>query len=130
MFVSYSSNMNSSDFILCRSVNGLFHRNKAEEWCKYSFVLFVLPPTFYSLSVTHQATVAQRFMMGLHTITGNSSNLLSRRPFFVFWFMGQIHRFVLTGFMTPSCSDLDILALCLCGNVTRHSRSPWMSARR
>jgi len=55
-------------------VSGLFHRNKAEEW------------------LTHQATVAQRFMYGLHTITGNSTNLLARRPFFVFWFMGQIHR--------------------------------------
>ncbi|PPQ66262.1 hypothetical protein CVT24_007280 [Panaeolus cyanescens] len=56
------------------NVHGLFHRNKAEEW------------------LTHQSTVAQRFMQGLHTITGNSNNLLARRPFFVFWFMGQIHR--------------------------------------
>ncbi|KDR82669.1 hypothetical protein GALMADRAFT_275797 [Galerina marginata CBS 339.88] len=56
------------------NVSGLFHRNKAEEW------------------LTHQATVAERFMHGLHTITGNSNNLLARRPFFVFWFMGQIHR--------------------------------------
>jgi len=60
--------------LVTASVNGLFHRNKAEEW------------------LTHQATVAQRYMMGLHTITGNSTNLLARRPFFVFWFMGQIHR--------------------------------------
>lgn len=46
--------------------------------------------------VTHQATVAERFMLGLHTITGNAENLLARRPFFVFWFMGQIHRCVLS----------------------------------
>lgn len=32
-------------------------------------------------------------MLGLHTITGNAENLLARRPFFVFWFMGQIHRY-------------------------------------
>ncbi|KAH6912789.1 hypothetical protein BKA70DRAFT_1097562 [Coprinopsis sp. MPI-PUGE-AT-0042] len=55
-------------------VSGLFHRKKAEEW------------------LTHQAEVAQRFMLGLHTVTGNSNNLLARRPFFVFWFMGQISR--------------------------------------
>ena len=42
--------------------------------------------------MTHQAIVAERFMFGLHTVTGNASNLLARRPFFVFWFMGQIHR--------------------------------------
>lgn len=46
--------------------------------------------------VTHQAIVAERFMFGLHTVTGNASNLLARRPFFVFWFMGQIHRCVLS----------------------------------
>ncbi|KAF8073616.1 hypothetical protein FPV67DRAFT_1478620 [Lyophyllum atratum] len=59
------------------NVSGLFHRNKAEEW------------------LTHQATVAERFMCGLHTITGNSNNLLARRPFFVFWFMSQISRALL-----------------------------------
>ncbi|TFK40666.1 hypothetical protein BDQ12DRAFT_733873 [Crucibulum laeve] len=56
------------------NVSGLFHRSKAEEW------------------LSHQASVARRFMLGLHTITGNASNLLARRPFFVFWFMGQISR--------------------------------------
>ncbi|KAJ4481978.1 hypothetical protein J3R30DRAFT_3455583 [Lentinula aciculospora] len=55
-------------------VNGIFHRTKAIEW------------------LHHQAIVAERFMHGLHTITGNSSNLLARRPFFVFWFMSQILR--------------------------------------
>ncbi|KAF9071182.1 hypothetical protein BDP27DRAFT_1219488 [Rhodocollybia butyracea] len=55
-------------------VSGFFHRKKAEEW------------------LTHQAAVAQRFMHGLHTITGNSSNLLAQRPFFVFWIMSQILR--------------------------------------
>ena len=95
-----------------------------------SFVLFVLPLTLYFFLVTHQASVAQRFMFGLHTITGNSTNLLARRPFFVFWFMGQIHRFVLTGFLIYSYPDFHLLVPCLCGNVTRHSQSPWMSARR
>ncbi|GLB38529.1 putative GAL4-like Zn(II)2Cys6 (or C6 zinc) binuclear cluster DNA-binding domain [Lyophyllum shimeji] len=60
--------------LVTANVSGLFHRKKAEEW------------------LTHQATVAERFMFGLHTITGNSSNLLARRPFFVFWFMSQISR--------------------------------------
>ncbi|KAF8967057.1 hypothetical protein BDZ97DRAFT_1804957 [Flammula alnicola] len=60
--------------LVTADVSGLFHRSKAEEW------------------LTHQATVAEQFMRGLHTITGNSNNLLARRPFFVFWFMGQIHR--------------------------------------
>ncbi|KNZ81288.1 Quinic acid utilization activator, partial [Termitomyces sp. J132] len=60
--------------LVSANVSGLFHRSKAEEW------------------LTHQATVADRFMCGLHTITGNSKNLLARRPFYVFWFMGQISR--------------------------------------
>ncbi|KAE9405655.1 hypothetical protein BT96DRAFT_915878 [Gymnopus androsaceus JB14] len=55
-------------------VNGFFHRKKAEEW------------------LTHQAAVAERYMQGLHTITGNSNNSLARRPFFVFWFMSQVLR--------------------------------------
>ena len=94
-------------------------------------ILFVLPLTLYVFLVTHQASVAQRFMFGLHTITGNSTNLLARRPFFVFWFMGQIHRFVLTGFLIFLYPDFHHhLALYLCGNVTRHSQSPWMFARR
>jgi hypothetical protein len=38
-------------------------------------------------------------MLGLRTITGNSTNLLARRPFFVFWFMGQIYRFELFLFL-------------------------------
>ncbi|KIK57175.1 hypothetical protein GYMLUDRAFT_75693 [Collybiopsis luxurians FD-317 M1] len=55
-------------------VSGIFHRNKAEEW------------------LTHQMAVAERYMHGLHTITGNSNNHLARRPFFVFWFSSQILR--------------------------------------
>ena len=70
-----------------------------------SLVLLVPPLRLYFFLVTHQASVAQRFMLGLHTITGNSTNLLARRPFFVFWFMGQIHRFVLTEFLISSYPD-------------------------
>ncbi|KAL4267571.1 Zn(2)-C6 fungal-type domain-containing protein [Pleurotus pulmonarius] len=55
-------------------VTTVFNKQKAEEWLK------------------HQAAVAQRVMHGLSTVTGHSTNLLSRRPFFVFWFMGQIQR--------------------------------------
>ncbi|KAF8189129.1 hypothetical protein K438DRAFT_1593593 [Mycena galopus ATCC 62051] len=60
--------------LVSANVNGLFHRGKAEEW------------------LSHQSTVAQQFMRGLHIVTGNSNNNLSRRPFFVFWFMGQVSR--------------------------------------
>ncbi|KAF8172009.1 hypothetical protein K438DRAFT_1729122 [Mycena galopus ATCC 62051] len=60
--------------LVSSDVNGLFHRGKAEEW------------------LSHQSTVAQQFMSGLQTVTGNSSNNLSRRPFFVLWFMGQVSR--------------------------------------
>jgi hypothetical protein len=44
--------------------------------------------------VSHQLIVAQRFMSGLHTVTGHSSNRLAQRPFFIFWFMSQVARFV------------------------------------
>ncbi|KAL0961295.1 hypothetical protein HGRIS_006254 [Hohenbuehelia grisea] len=57
------------------TTNPLFNRKKAEDW------------------LHHQATVAQRFMQGLHIVTGNATNVLARRPFFVFWFMGQISRY-------------------------------------
>ncbi|KAM6494149.1 hypothetical protein JOM56_010510 [Amanita muscaria] len=60
--------------LVTANVNNMFHRNKAEEW------------------LTHQATVGRRLMNGLHTVTGNCDNVLARRPFFLFWFMGQINR--------------------------------------
>jgi hypothetical protein len=46
----------------------------------------------HSCTVRRQATVAELFMHGLHTVTGLANNVLARRPFFVFWFMGQIAR--------------------------------------
>ncbi|KAI0917327.1 hypothetical protein AcW1_007456 [Taiwanofungus camphoratus] len=52
----------------------LVHRHKAEEW------------------LTHQASMARRAMQGLHTITGQPASSLSLRPFYLFWFMGQISR--------------------------------------
>ncbi|CAK5284071.1 unnamed protein product [Mycena citricolor] len=59
--------------LVSANVNGLFHRHKAEEWLR------------------HQATVARKFK-DLHTVTGNSSNILTLRPFYVFWFMAQVSR--------------------------------------
>lgn len=48
------------------------------------------------ISVIHQATVARQVMHGLHTVTGQQAKdgggHLCHRPFFVFWFMGQISR--------------------------------------
>lgn len=35
--------VDSSDSTLCRSVSGLFHRNKAEEWCKSKFCTIRTP---------------------------------------------------------------------------------------
>ncbi|KAI5121039.1 hypothetical protein M0805_008615 [Coniferiporia weirii] len=55
-------------------MSGSLHRQKAEEW------------------LTHQATLAQRVMNGLQTVTGMPGNVLLKRPFFVFWFMGHIAR--------------------------------------
>ncbi|KAJ3808453.1 hypothetical protein F5876DRAFT_90017 [Lentinula aff. lateritia] len=73
-------------------VSGIFHRTKAKEW------------------LTHQAIVAERFMHGLHTVTGNSNNLLARRPFFVFWFMSQ----VLRSLRLWHCDNSLIIALDVC----------------
>ncbi|KAJ7301656.1 hypothetical protein DFH08DRAFT_906612 [Mycena albidolilacea] len=78
--------------LVSANVNGLFHRHKAEEW------------------LSHQTTVAQHFMSGLHTVTGNSSNNLSRRPFFVFWFMGQVSR----GLTLWQCDNSMTIALDVC----------------
>ncbi|KAJ7025394.1 hypothetical protein C8F04DRAFT_1046634 [Mycena alexandri] len=76
------------------NVSGLFQRHKAEEWLR------------------HQATVAQQFMSGLHTVTGNSSNNLSRRPFYVFWFMAQVSR----GLTLWQCDNNMTIALDVCKN--------------
>ncbi|OAX40959.1 hypothetical protein K503DRAFT_562213 [Rhizopogon vinicolor AM-OR11-026] len=56
------------------NANGLFNRNKAEEW------------------LTHQASVARRAVLGLGAVTGNATHSLMHRPFFIFWFMSQISR--------------------------------------
>nr|BCA90180.1 hypothetical protein PC_1229 [Pleurotus citrinopileatus] len=60
--------------LVTSGVTAMFNRNKAEEWLR------------------HQSAVARRVMHGLSAVTGHSTNLLARRPFFVFWFMGQIAR--------------------------------------
>ena len=77
-----------------REVNGLFHRKKAEEWraLRNLFASGGELPNRYL--VFHQATVAKRIMHGLHTVTGHKQNVLAQRPFFVWWFMGQVARLV------------------------------------
>ncbi|KXN93397.1 Glucose transport transcription regulator RGT1 [Leucoagaricus sp. SymC.cos] len=62
------------------------------EFQRYIPLVTALPCDTWHRIFRHQAVVAERFMHGLHTITGNANNLLARRPFFVFWFMGQITR--------------------------------------
>ncbi|KAJ6475057.1 hypothetical protein C8R47DRAFT_986425 [Mycena vitilis] len=81
--------------LVSANVNGLFHRHKAEEW------------------LTHQATVAQQFMKGLDTVTGNSSNSLTHRPFYVFWFMAQVSR----GLTLWHCDNNMTIALDVCKNL-------------
>lgn len=38
--------------------------------------------------------MAQLIMRGLHTVTGHKQNVLAQRPFFVWWFMGQMARYL------------------------------------
>lgn len=70
------------------------HREKAEEWRK----LCKLSLPYYTLNahlVIHQATVARQVMLGLHTVTGQhglEKGDLCYRPYYVFWFMGQMGR--------------------------------------
>lgn len=52
--------------------------------------------------VTHHDSMARRTMYGLHTVTGQTTSSLAGRPFYVFWFMGQIMRLVAA---TISCFD-------------------------
>ena len=61
--------------------------------------------------VTHQSAVARRLMDGLHTITGNSNNVLARRPFYIPWFMAQMNRSVQQ--LTTEYSSSPSRALCL-----------------
>ena len=77
-------------------MSGAVHRTKALEWRTFLKLLLLFSFTHLgsTFSVTHQATVAKRVMLGLHTVTMQKTNLLARRPFFVFWFMAQIARFV------------------------------------
>jgi len=73
------------------NANGLFNRNKAEEWRK-SLSFNVIFLTKNSDQVTHQASVAQRAVHALGAVTGNATHSLMHRPFFIFWFMSQISR--------------------------------------
>ncbi|KAI5835187.1 hypothetical protein K523DRAFT_292090 [Schizophyllum commune Tattone D] len=57
----------------------------------------VLPATsvFYGTEdmlkkMSYRIAIGRQVMQGLHTVTGNATNTLNRRPFFVFWFMAQI----------------------------------------
>ena len=42
--------------------------------------------------MSHQVVVMNHLMEGLPKVTGHSSGSVVHRPFFVFWFMGQISR--------------------------------------
>ncbi|CAE7156896.1 unnamed protein product [Rhizoctonia solani] len=63
-----------AESVASSEVHQQFHRRKAEEWLQ------------------HQAEVAKRLMQGLHTVTGLASNVLGKRPYFVWWFMSQVSR--------------------------------------
>ena len=45
-------------------------------------------------TVSYRIAIGRQVMQGLHTVTGNATNTLNRRPFFVFWFMAQIKSYV------------------------------------
>ncbi|KAJ7147121.1 hypothetical protein C8R43DRAFT_890324 [Mycena crocata] len=79
---------------LVSASNGLFQRQKAEEW------------------LSHQAKVAQQFMGGLHTVTGNSRNKLSQRPQFLLWIHAQVSR----ALTLWHCDNSMTLALDVCKN--------------
>lgn len=44
-------------------------------------------------TVKHQASVAEQVMYGLQTVTGQPNVSITRRSFFLFWFMSQISRY-------------------------------------
>jgi len=54
--------------------------------------LFVWASDSKRTSVSHQVVVMNHLMEGLPKVTGHSSGSVMHRPFFVFWFMGQISR--------------------------------------
>ena len=45
-------------------------------------------------AVSYRIVIGRQVMQGLHTVTGNATNTLNRRPFFVFWFMAQVKSYV------------------------------------
>lgn len=69
-------------------------------------------------------------MHGLHTITGQSGNILARRPFFVFWFMGQISRYVLCFFGISAVLPDAETERCRYGSAKTPSRSPSTCVKR
>jgi hypothetical protein len=89
------------------------NRRKAEEWCEYHVVLFksfcrrVIAPGPVShtalMMIMHcvmdwivrgQGRRAKAVISAMHTITGNNNkgyNIL-QRPWFMWWYMGQVYR--------------------------------------
>ena len=65
------------------------------------------------IAVRHQADVAKRILQGLHTITGIKNNLVARRPFFIFWFMGQMSRYAKLQISMLSKMSLTLIIRCL-----------------
>ena len=74
--------------------------------------------------VTHQSNLAKRLMAGLHTVTGLASNILARRPFFVFWFMAQISRYVNLILSRPQVHHTDAFGSALSLWDCDHSLTP------
>lgn len=96
--------------------NAAMHRKKAEEWRKLKQSSVIFSMNSYIYLVVHQATVARQVMQGLHTVTGQystGSGDLCYRPFYVFWFMGQIGR----ALALWECDHSLISALEVCKNL-------------
>lgn len=87
------------------------NRRKAEEWCEYHVVSFfrfaagVIAPGPISetalMTIMHcvmvvrgQGRRAKAVISAMHTITGNYNKGYSilQRPWFMWWYMGQVYR--------------------------------------
>ena len=70
----------------------MFYRQKAEEWRRNLTLLLFVAVRLCSLVVNNQAAVVRHLKYGLSRVTGQAGGSMVHRPFFVFWFMGQMSR--------------------------------------
>jgi len=93
--VLHPSGPTSSPTVTISNASGVFYREKAEEWRKSFFMRTRRRLLGLGLAVKNQADVAQRILHGMSAVTGQTQTIL-HRPLFIFWFMGQINRYLIT----------------------------------